>query len=542
MAADNELAEHTPTVLSLLLGACIEGSEDHNGQQWERNGGFLVWMLIILFVFYLIAQLCDGHLSRALDLIVEKLGISEDVAGATFLAMAGSAPELFCSVISVFYLESHSGVGNIVGSALFNLLVIIGVTPAFSEDVLDIWWFPTCRDAFWYGMAILELLWTLRDGFVTPLEAGVMVLTYILYIVGMWKNQAFMNLCGIEPPASWLEDMDESPADKVVNGKIVPAHEDGSNNGTEDGNGNMPDTNGGKDESSPPKPQVPGKAQEAWGSGKNGNENGNNNGRPQASFQNGDEEAGKHHNGVRSSQLGTTSGAVRRLSRANSLVAPTSGKDAARGSNSEITSVLKDIVKESEEEEEEEEAPNPVMCCIDRTVPADDDKVIQLFTIVCLWLLLFTYVMLDCAERVGCIVHVPKVVMGQIVLAAGTSVPDAMGSIVVAKMGKGDMAVANAVGSNTFDILLGLGGPWLAKCLWTGKPLPVPVEALLETVVMLSVCLVGYVLTIKAQGWKLSRGTGVVMLAVYFSCITWILIGSYVKDALGIGNLADLLG
>ena len=27
----------------------------------------------------------------------------------------------------------------------------------------------------------------------------------------------------------------------------------------------------------------------------------------------------------------------------------------------------------------------------------------------------------------------------------------------------GDMAVANAVGSNTFDILLGLGGPWFIK-------------------------------------------------------------------------------
>ena len=50
--------------------------------------------------------------------------------------------------------------------------------------------------------------------------------------------------------------------------------------------------------------------------------------------------------------------------------------------------------------------------------------------------------------------------MGTVVLAAGTSVPDALASISVARAGLGDMAVANAVGSNVFDIWLGLGLPW----------------------------------------------------------------------------------
>lgn len=47
------------------------------------------------------------------------------------------------------------------------------------------------------------------------------------------------------------------------------------------------------------------------------------------------------------------------------------------------------------------------------------------------------------------------------VLAVGTSVPDAMGSMAVAANGEADMAIANAVGSNVFDILLGLGVPWM---------------------------------------------------------------------------------
>ena len=51
--------------------------------------------------------------------------------------------------------------------------------------------------------------------------------------------------------------------------------------------------------------------------------------------------------------------------------------------------------------------------------------------------------------------------MGTTVLAAGTSIPDALSSIAVAKDGLANMAVANAVGSNVFDIWLGLGLPWL---------------------------------------------------------------------------------
>merc|ERR1712146_804950 len=59
-------------------------------------------------------------------------------------------------------------------------------------------------------------------------------------------------------------------------------------------------------------------------------------------------------------------------------------------------------------------------------------------------------------------------IMGLTLLAMGTSIPDALGSITVAKNGEGDMAVANAVGSNVFNIGIGLGVPWLLKCMIDG--------------------------------------------------------------------------
>lgn len=46
-------------------------------------------------------------------------------------------------------------------------------------------------------------------------------------------------------------------------------------------------------------------------------------------------------------------------------------------------------------------------------------------------------------------VKVNELVVGMVVLAIGTSVPDALASIIVARQGQGNMAVSNAIGSNS---------------------------------------------------------------------------------------------
>ena len=50
--------------------------------------------------------------------------MSKDVAGATFMAAATSAPELFVNVVGTFITEGDIGVGTIVGSAVFNILAV----------------------------------------------------------------------------------------------------------------------------------------------------------------------------------------------------------------------------------------------------------------------------------------------------------------------------------------------------------------------------------------------------------------------------------
>jgi Ca2+/Na+ antiporter len=46
----------------------------------------------------------------------------QDVAAATFMSVATSAPELFVNIIGTFVTESDIGIGTVVGSSLFNTL------------------------------------------------------------------------------------------------------------------------------------------------------------------------------------------------------------------------------------------------------------------------------------------------------------------------------------------------------------------------------------------------------------------------------------
>lgn len=55
------------------------------------------------------------------------MSMPSDVAGATFMAIATSAPELFTNIIGTFITHGDIGIGTIVGSAVFNILAVAAV-------------------------------------------------------------------------------------------------------------------------------------------------------------------------------------------------------------------------------------------------------------------------------------------------------------------------------------------------------------------------------------------------------------------------------
>jgi Ca2+/Na+ antiporter len=93
------------------------------------------------------------------------------------------------------------------------------------------------------------------------------------------------------------------------------------------------------------------------------------------------------------------------------------------------------------------------------------------------WIGIFSYLMVIWAEIIGNTIGIPSVIMGLTVLAAGTSVPDLLSSVIVARRGAGDMAVSSSIGSNIFDFLVGLPLPWFLFTVWPSKPDVVKVRA-----------------------------------------------------------------
>ena len=111
--------------------------------------------------------------------------------------------------------------------------------------------------------------------------------------------------------------------------------------------------------------------------------------------------------------------------------------------------------------------------------------------------------------------------MALTILAAGTSVPDMFASIMVARQGRGEMAISNAVGSNIFDILVGLGLPWLLALLFLGDRITIGTEGLWTSALVLlgTVVLLFVFLTTNR---RLSRREGWILVGVYVAYVAWV--------------------
>merc|ERR1719484_477099 len=98
-------------------------------------------IIVIMYSLLGLNTVCDIYFCGALDEMVENFGVAPDVAGATFMAAGGSAPELFTSLIGAIFSESDVGFSTIVGSAVFNVLFVIGLCGFVAKVPIKLtWW------------------------------------------------------------------------------------------------------------------------------------------------------------------------------------------------------------------------------------------------------------------------------------------------------------------------------------------------------------------------------------------------------------------
>lgn len=107
------------------------GSPQNNAKTWLINIALIVGGLVLLV-------LGSQWLTNSSVAIARSFGLSELVIGLTLVAAGTSLPELASSVIASIKGEQDIAVGNVVGSNIFNILAVLGLSAAVSSTGINV--------------------------------------------------------------------------------------------------------------------------------------------------------------------------------------------------------------------------------------------------------------------------------------------------------------------------------------------------------------------------------------------------------------------
>ncbi|XP_026070711.1 sodium/potassium/calcium exchanger 2-like isoform X2 [Carassius auratus] len=507
------LSSHEESNVSADMPIAMASSVEHNQGDYpedlftleeRRQGAVVLHMFGMMYMFIALAIVCDEFFVPALTVITEKLQISDDVAGATFMAAGGSAPELFTSVIGVFISHSNVGIGTIVGSAVFNILFVIGMCALFSREILHLTWWPLFRDVTFYIIGLIMLIVFFLDNYITYVESIGLLLCYASYVTFMKYNATVETIIKTKLLRNQVDDIEAPP-------KVISAADDENKLSA--------------------KPRL----------------------------QRGGSSASLHNTLMRNSifQLmihtldPLSDGKFKEKASILHKIARKKEQDEANGvvdknfPNStnvevEVTPPMNGSAGAEAEEDDDEDQPLslawpdtprkratyvlifPIVFPLWLSLPdvrRDSSK--KFFPVTFLgsisWIAVFSYLMVWWAHQVGETIGITEEIMGLTILAAGTSIPDLITSVIVARKGLGDMAVSSSVGSNIFDITVGLPFPWLLFSLMNDlTSVAVSSNGLFCAIVLLFLMLLFVIISIAVCKWKMSKLLGFLMFLLYF--------------------------
>lgn len=145
-----------------------------------------IWMFIVLGLAFLIA---GGKLVVTNSVkIAEVLGISQTIIGLTIVAAGTSLPELATSVVAAIKKNNDIAVGNIIGSNIFNIFFILGVSSLIRPLEFNL---NFNKDLYLLGLGTILLFIAMFSGKKKKLdrwEAGILLLIYIGYTILLINN------------------------------------------------------------------------------------------------------------------------------------------------------------------------------------------------------------------------------------------------------------------------------------------------------------------------------------------------------------------
>ena len=162
------------------------GDGINNNYPKSRKGTFISTLFILLGVI-LLKYGGDFVVDNSIR-IARILNISENIIGLTIIAFGTSLPELVTSIVAVIKGDENLAVGNIVGSCIFNLLLILGagavITPlkiynGFNKNLILL-------------ICSTVLIWLFnfvgRKNYITRVKGIQLLMIFTLYIADLFQN------------------------------------------------------------------------------------------------------------------------------------------------------------------------------------------------------------------------------------------------------------------------------------------------------------------------------------------------------------------
>lgn len=126
-------------------------------------------------------------------ILAESLGVSERVIGLSVLALGTSLPELVTAIVASYKKETDIAIGNLLGSNVFNILMILGITSIItpvnvSQLLIDF-------DMLWM-LGITALIWPfmVTEKTLARWEGAVLLLIYLVYAYVAFINPEALNI------------------------------------------------------------------------------------------------------------------------------------------------------------------------------------------------------------------------------------------------------------------------------------------------------------------------------------------------------------
>lgn len=139
------------------------------------------WKLLLLVVVGLVGVIAGGKLvvDNAVA-IASSLGVSDALVGLTVIAIGTSLPELATSVVAAYKRESDLAIGNIIGSNVFNIFLVLGVSSTatnlnFSERLVP-------DMLVMLALVLLLFLFVYRDRILKKWHGMVLLFSYCAYL------------------------------------------------------------------------------------------------------------------------------------------------------------------------------------------------------------------------------------------------------------------------------------------------------------------------------------------------------------------------